>query len=142
MKAALAIAFLVIGAAGCGKSASAGDRPGTPVARPEVAAEYKGRTAPTNASADAGERLFGAQCASCHGTGGNGDGPVGKALNPRAADLTDASMHDAVGDDYLYWRISEGGAINPFHSAMTPFKSVLTEQERWDIVAYLRNLKQ
>jgi mono/diheme cytochrome c family protein len=27
-------------------------------------------------------------CASCHGTGGKGDGTVGKMLNPPASDLT------------------------------------------------------
>lgn len=30
-------------------------------------------------------------CANCHGTGGHGDGPVGKTLDPRPRDFRDAT---------------------------------------------------
>jgi mono/diheme cytochrome c family protein len=35
-----------------------------------------------------GRELFGRECASCHGPEGKGDGPAGKALNPRPRDFT------------------------------------------------------
>ena len=35
-----------------------------------------------------GKELYTKYCASCHGAGGKGDGPVGKMLTPPASDLT------------------------------------------------------
>jgi hypothetical protein len=45
-----------------------------------------------------------------------------------------------IGDDMLYWRISEGGAAAPFNSAMPAWKDSLDEQARWDLVNYMRAL--
>lgn len=38
-----------------------------------------------------GARVFQAQCASCHGATGNGDGPAGLKLNPHPVAFTDAA---------------------------------------------------
>jgi len=38
--------------------------------------------------AELGAPVFERHCASCHGPGGRGDGPVAPALSPRPADLT------------------------------------------------------
>jgi hypothetical protein len=43
-----------------------------------------------------------------------------------------------MGDDYLFWRISEGGAV--FNTSMLPWKDVLDEQARWDVINYVRAL--
>ena len=43
-----------------------------------------------------------------------------------------------MGDDYLFWRISEGGA--QFSSAMPGWSASLDEDERWDIINYVRVL--
>jgi mono/diheme cytochrome c family protein len=45
----------------------------------------------TMASADGG-RLYQANCASCHGRSGKGDGPSSKALKPKPKDLTSSRM--------------------------------------------------
>lgn len=43
------------------------------------------------ASADAGRELYGEHgCASCHGREGQGDGPVGKTIDPPPRDFRDA----------------------------------------------------
>jgi putative copper resistance protein D len=83
-----------------------------------------------------GKRLYEASgCAACHGTDGYGDGPLAKELRPRPADLTapHASMHTA-GD--LYWWISRGIG----ESAMPGFEQKLSDEERWDLVNFLRAL--
>jgi hypothetical protein len=49
-------------------------------------------------------------------------------------------MMAEVGDDYLFWLISEGGMIEPFNSLMPAWKQVLGEEERWQVIAYLRTL--
>ena len=51
---------------------------------PIVAAMQHGQ----NTSDDAGERLYRTYCATCHGTGGRGDGPMADQLRTAPADLT------------------------------------------------------
>ena len=64
-----------------------------------------------------------------------GDGPAGSALNPAPAAVAHTSQ--MMADDYLFWRLSEGGI--PFDTSMPPWK-VLDEQARWDMVNYMRAL--
>jgi len=75
-------------------------------------------------------------CAACHGPGGHGDGPVAADLYPPPPDLTGrhANAHTA-GD--LYWWLSYG--VKPA-SAMPGFSQSLSDEERWDLVNYLRAL--
>ena len=89
------------------------------------------------AFAAAGQALFEANCASCHGPEGAGDGPAAAALDPPPANLADPAMMSTLSDAYLFWRISEGGAMEPFNSAMPPWK-FLTEEQRWQLVNYIR----
>jgi len=88
-----------------------------------------------------GETLYRRHCQSCHGTDGRGDGPAASALPHPPADLTH-HFHKAPGDGdgYLFWRVSEGGAVEPFRSqgsAMPAFKDVLNVNDRWDVLAYV-----
>ena len=54
-----------------------------------VAGQQTGRTPPPLLIPSvAGSDLFGFYCASCHGRGGKGDGPVASALTRRPPDLT------------------------------------------------------
>jgi len=104
----------------------------------DVPAPYTGKTNPHDGQADAaaaGKTLFETNCASCHGVTGKGDGPAGTALDPKAADLAAATN---VGDDFLFWRISEGGGMEPFNSSMPAFKGVLSEDEIWQVVTHIR----
>ncbi len=75
-------------------------------------------------------------CATCHGAGGYGDGPAAESLRPKPADLTapHANLHTA-GD--LYWWLSYG--VKPA-SAMPGFGQSLSEEERWDLINFLRAL--
>lgn len=84
----------------------------------------------------AGGGLYAANCASCHGAAGRGDGDAALDLVPSPALL--ARLMDAQGsvDEYLLWTIAEGGA--PFSTAMPAFKGRLSEDQIWQIVAYMR----
>jgi Cu/Ag efflux protein CusF len=69
--------------------------------------------------------------------------PTGRAqgLSHPPADLTH-HFHRAPGDGdaYLFWRVSEGGQVEPFksgQSAMPAYKTVLSEDQRWDVLAYV-----
>ena len=41
-----------------------------------------------------------------------------------------------MADEYLLWAISEGGA--PFGTDMPAFKDALSQDEIWQIIAYMR----
>ena len=106
-----------------------------------VPQDYAGKTNPVpadQASLDRGAELYSTLCASCHGDGGMGDGPAGAVLDPVPAPLGHTSQ--MLGDDMLFWRISEGGVVEPFGSAMPAWKNSLEEQARWDLVNYMRAL--
>ncbi|HKJ40037.1 MAG TPA: cytochrome c [Anaerolineales bacterium] len=104
----------------------------------QIPAEYAGLKNPVpsdEASLERGAQLYATNCASCHGDGGMGDGPAGAALDPAPAAVAHTSQ--MMADDYLFWRISEGGP--EFSTSMPPWK-VLPEQARWDMVNYIRAL--
>jgi len=49
---------------------------------PEEAAKRRNPIAATHASIERGHKLFQANCVSCHGAQGKGDGPAAAALTP------------------------------------------------------------
>jgi mono/diheme cytochrome c family protein len=88
-----------------------------------------------------GEQIFQTYCLMCHGADGKGTGPVAKGLPHPPADLSH-HFHRAPGDGdaYLFWRVSEGGQVEPFKSSqstMPAYKTVLSEDQRWDVLAYV-----
>jgi len=95
---------------------------------------------PADVSVEASAQLLSGHCANCHGPAGDGDSPVGRALVPAANDLTDPALYAAVEDDFLFWRIKEGGAFQPFNSGMEPFKDRLDEEQTCQVIAYIRSL--
>lgn len=58
----------------------------------------------------AARELFTSRCANCHGPQGRGDGPSGRALDPRPRDFHDAAWQARVDDAHLRRVIVEGGA--------------------------------
>jgi len=106
-----------------------------------IPGEYKGLTNPVagdEASLERGAEQYAALCAACHGDGGMGDGPAGVALDPAPSAIAHTSQ--MMGDDYLFWRISEGGAFAPFNSSMIAWKASVSEEQAWDLVNYVRAL--
>lgn len=83
-----------------------------------------------------GGELYKPYCASCHGPRGRGDGDAGLDLVPSPALLSRLMDVQGTVDEYLLWTISEGG--KPFDTAMPAFKDRLTEDQIWQIVAYMR----
>lgn len=85
---------------------------------------------------DEGRALYQKNCASCHGATGMGDGEVANSLNPSPALLAYMIQMPMSVDEYMLWSISDGGAA--FGTAMPAFKGVLTRDEIWKIVTYMR----
>jgi mono/diheme cytochrome c family protein len=134
------LVFFLIAAA-CG--GSAGDMNTLDIERPAPPAEYGGKTNPLandEAAVEAGKKLYTSNCVSCHGEKALGDGPAANSLNPKPKPL--AMEMKSLQDDYLFWRISEGGAFPPFSSAMPAWKAILSEDEIWKVVTYLRTFER
>jgi cytochrome c553 len=93
-------------------------------------------------SIEAGDAIYETNCATCHGPNGEGNGPGAEGLDPKPASLADAHMMEELSDGYLFWRVSEGGAHDPFNSAMPAWKDVLSENERWQVISFVRSLSE
>jgi cytochrome c5 len=136
------IASLLLAA--CGGNADDADPDSTPVliaTQVEPPEEFAGKINPftgDSSAASEGKMIYQSNCASCHGESAHGDGPAASSLDPKPQDL--ANLTSSVSDGYLFWRISEGGMIAPFHSAMPGWKTILSEDQIWQLVAYLREL--
>ena len=114
----------------------------TEYARPTPPAEYSGKKNPYAGDADAeaaGKTFFDANCAACHGEKGMGDGPAAMALNPKPKAL--AVNQSFLADDYMFWRISDGGKMEPFNSAMPAWKGVMQPGDIWQVIAYIHTLQ-
>ncbi len=99
---------------------------------PEEAKKLKNPAAATEASLAAAKAVFLENCAQCHGEGGKGDGPEASMYDVKPADFTDAHMMGEMSDGEIFWKISEG------RQPMLSFKKRLTEEQRWQLVNYLR----
>jgi len=82
-----------------------------------------------------GEELYGQMCAICHGDDGEGDGMAGGNLNPPPTDFT-SDITQKQSDGALFWKLTEGKA------PMASYKSMLSEEKRWQLVNYIRSLKK
>jgi mono/diheme cytochrome c family protein len=82
----------------------------------------------------AGAALFDEKCANCHGAKGKGDGPEAGQYSVQPQDLTDAKMMASMTDGEIFWKISEG------RRPMPTFKKQLTDEQRWQLVQFVRSL--
>jgi mono/diheme cytochrome c family protein len=90
---------------------------------------------PTPEGIAAARIIYENRCANCHGANGDGKGPKAEELSVAPADFRNARVMAAVTDGELYWQITKGARPMP------SFES-LSEQERWQLVDYIRTFAQ
>ena len=86
-----------------------------------------------------GRKIYLSRCAVCHGDAGDGKGLAGVALPIRPPDLRDPKMTGEMAGNYWFWRVSEGGAVEPFKSmgsTMPAWKADLSVEDRWAVIAF------
>ena len=104
----------------------------------------------TSAAADAakGKELFAANCSSCHGMTGKGDGPVGAALPTPPRDFSvgafklDTDGDGKTGTDADLKNIITNGAAQYGGSALMAPLPHLSEDEIANIIAFIRTLEK
>ncbi|MDQ2933571.1 MAG: copper resistance protein CopC [Chloroflexota bacterium] len=101
-------------------------------APPADAAVAVNPVAPDVASVKRGEDIYLANCAACHGATGSGEGPTAEWMFPPPGSLPAAV--DSLTAGALEYRITNGLA----GTRMPAFAVTLSENDRWDLVNYLR----
>lgn len=81
----------------------------------------------------AGKQLFTTNCVACHGALGNGDGPAAGALDRHPGILSNPKMW-SESDGGLFWKITNGNTPMPY------FRDILTTDQRWQVIHYIRTL--
>ncbi len=113
-----------------------------PVPLPEVPAEYADKKMPAGWLTDPkviaeGEMIYSGEahpqvnCASCHGKDGK---PVKKG----ARDFRDKAQMGRMSDAFWFWRVSEGVP----KTKMKAWKSLLSEEQIWQVIAYERQFSK
>ena len=100
------------------------------------AAKMKNPVASSAASIAAGKKLYDAQCASCHGPTGKGDGKAGALLKPLPSDLSDAEWKHGSTDGEIFTVIRDGAR----QTGMRAYGSKVPANDIWNLVNYVRSL--
>jgi mono/diheme cytochrome c family protein len=80
-----------------------------------------------------GKIYYGYYCLTCHGEKGDGQGPVGVAYVPEAADLRSARVK-SFSDGELYKKMLTGPGHDPV------MQQTVFPDQRWPLVVYVRSL--
>lgn len=104
---------------------------------PEEAAAVPNPIAATDESIEAGKQIFATNCAVCHGESGQGDGPGAAGLETPPANFTEVHVQE-LSDGALFYIVSHGRPDTP----MPAWDNVLSEDQRWQVVNYLRTFKE
>ena len=81
-----------------------------------------------------GKKIFNQMCSVCHGEKGKGDGIAGAGLTPHPANFTSETICSET-DGAIFWKMTTGKA------PMASYKTILTEEKRWQLVTYIRQLQ-
>ena len=97
-----------------------------------AAKRLKNPIPPTTDAIAAGKQAYGEHCRNCHGEKGDGKGEKAAELSVAPGDFTDAAAMRRRTDGELFWQITRG------RLPMPSFEDKLSEQERWQLVDYIR----
>jgi mono/diheme cytochrome c family protein len=125
------VAFIIVAVAGSVVVYSLSDW-----TAPEKARQLRNPFPATPQTIGMGMSTYADHCENCHGDDGNGKGQRAEKLSVAPTDFTDAHTMTRMTDGELFWKISEG------HRPMPAFKGKLSDEERWQLVDYIRTFSQ
>lgn len=80
-----------------------------------------------------GQNVYERLCVFCHGPSGSGDTPAASGFSHRLSDFRKGFKGQT--DGALFWKITKGGGPMP------AYDKSLTEEQRWQVIHYLRTLE-
>ena len=117
------------------------DPPGIHFSLPSKYAALENPLPWTEANIRAGGILYMTNCAMCHGDALDGDGMFARAWQPAPANFRDSGTIAQLAENYVFWRIKEGGVGVPrgsieYRSSMPVWDGVLTDEQIWQIIMF------
>jgi len=100
----------------------------------DVIAYIYSMAAPDELAVKGGE-LYLDNCSGCHGETGKGDGSQASAFEDQMPDFTDLKWMAEISNQALHEAITNG--VSP---TMPSFNNTLSDEQRWTVVSYIRNL--
>ena len=101
---------------------------------PPEEAQRQNPVKPTPDSVAEGKRLYGFDCAMCHGKEGDGKGDLAESMGLKLRDYRDPAALKDMTDGELFYILSKGkGKMPGDEGRMKP-------EQRWHMVNYIRSL--
>ncbi|CAM2959274.1 Cytochrome C oxidase, cbb3-type, subunit III [Flavobacterium succinicans] len=102
---------------------------------PKSADAIKNPLAGNSKATAEGKRIYEQMCVLCHGIKGKGNGEAGLTLDKKPANFLAFKVKKET-DGVIYWKITNG------KSPMAGYEELLTEDQRWQLVNYIRALEK
>jgi mono/diheme cytochrome c family protein len=128
-----AAAVAITAAAGASGEPRATPSPSGPLVVPDAEKSRKNPVPDVPEAVESGKVLFTSQCAMCHGAKGDGRGDLARDLKLTVPSLVDPERQKKRTDGEWFYIIGNG------HKDM-PAEKRLVDQQKWEIVLYLRSL--
>ena len=101
---------------------------------PEYTKGLKNPFATNTAATAEGKVIYGQMCVLCHGISGKGNGEAGLSLEKQPANFLALKNIPNETDGEIFWKITVG------KPPMSSYDELLTEDQRWQLVNYIRQL--
>jgi mono/diheme cytochrome c family protein len=113
-------------------------KPRVPVDQIEEARTWKNPFEATEANIEKGKSIFHGKafCVTCHGRNGKGLGDIPGLVGKLPRNFTDKSWQAARTDGELFWILKNG---SPGTDMASFIPLVLTEEEAWHVLLYVRS---
>lgn len=83
----------------------------------------------------AGKALYDKHCKMCHGDTAKGDGAATQFIKPAPPDISTAAAKARMTDGEIFYKVTTG------KRPMPAMQRKMSEEERWQVVHYLRTLQ-
>lgn len=103
---------------------------------PEYTKGLKNPFTGNTTATDEGKVIYGQMCILCHGITGKGNGEAGLSLEKKPANFLALKNIANETDGEIFWKITVG------KPPMASYDELLTEDQRWQLVNYIRVLNK
>lgn len=115
-------------------SASTSQQPAAPAAMPADAATLVNPVKPTAASQAQSKKMYGYDCAVCHGETGDGKGELAEGLKVTLPDFTNPAALKDIPDGEMFYAIKLGKGKMPGEGDR------LKTDDLWNMVIYVKSM--